>query len=702
MANLHFQITLMNLPAVSQSLLARSISTYSDVARNVMPRPQPAQPTSKSLALVPPGQPAGTDKLLQGFRAVAQKQGRPAAVQWLTKNSKSLQGLLRTPVGRTALAVVALGFTAGGTAGPNKLKVQALATALEAISDQQLTPEQTAEQVGLVLKSALSNEKTATPASGTRGTAEWPASPPDTLAQAQAKLAKAKVVLKESQNILAQNPNNPGQQEIVSARQASVVQLQKKVKALTTSSSTGNNKPDPPKIPKGNDPGAAGLARFLRRTGNVVLEQRINDYRNGRITREQATQGLQGDNLTHMLAALDGIDRSRLPPGGARSSDGSGASYSTAQVKEMWRQINAAEGGVNALSEAEVRQLKGITQQALKDPQLTNAERTDLQGKLASTNEAQQKFHRARNADSASETTPAKGRSRTLSDRTKDMGRKVLKERFDGKNVTLQFVKRDRFNPAATKQVTPANDSDVLIRGYPTTVEEVKKMLGGLNNSTVSIETHPYEPTAKIKVESEGFQNIQLTLTMSSRGISKIDIGEISTGGKRAAQPAASTTNTTGDDSSTSPKQFLIGAVLALKIAQYAKAKGIREVKAIAAFSEEIPGSNYRSYNGARFWPKIGFDGPIGTVGAIKLKEFLKTLPKETKWIDGRSVTKNTRVLDLLTDSKGELIPAHEKLWRRAKIEFKGSFDLLNENSKSYLRYQGALKEYGLVEKSDK
>jgi Protein kinase domain len=297
----------------------------------------PTQPKPGALAFVPFEPPAGSEKLLSGFRAVAQKQGPMAAVQWLTKNSGALQPLVKTPMGRAALAGATLGFSAGWAAAANAPKVQALTTALQAVADQRLPADQTARQVGQVLQAALAGGQDATPTQGKRSQTNGPFSgsaskQPDSLAQAQAKLVGAKRVLAESQAVLKQNPLNPGQREIVQAKQADAATLQGRVNVLTraqgasaklpgagsgkTAGPPRIEKPPSPSLPKEVDHSREGFQKALTSAGHVMIEQRLNAYRSGRITRAEAKKGLSGDELQRTNAQLDAIDRSRLPPGG--------------------------------------------------------------------------------------------------------------------------------------------------------------------------------------------------------------------------------------------------------------------------------------------------------------------------------------------------------------------------------------------------
>jgi hypothetical protein len=62
----------------------------------------------------------------------------------------------------------------------------------------------------------------------------------------------------------------------------------------------------------------AAFKKALERHSRVFEEQRINDYAAGRLTREQALQGLTGAARERVAAALDMIDRMKLPSAGGR------------------------------------------------------------------------------------------------------------------------------------------------------------------------------------------------------------------------------------------------------------------------------------------------------------------------------------------------------------------------------------------------
>lgn len=86
---------------------------------------------------------------------------------------------------------------------------------------------------------------------------------------------------------------------------------------LSKAPKASNEAPRLPEPPKEVDHSAAGLSRAFKSIKNVMLQQRLSDYQKGRSTREQATEGLKGEERTRMNGWLDAIDRSRLPPGGA-------------------------------------------------------------------------------------------------------------------------------------------------------------------------------------------------------------------------------------------------------------------------------------------------------------------------------------------------------------------------------------------------
>ena len=72
-------------------------------------------------------------------------------------------------------------------------------------------------------------------------------------------------------------------------------------------------------------------------------------------------------------------------------------SHTPAEVKNIWRQIDK-RGGVDALPEASLREVTGITEQALKDTRLTPAERGDFTHRLAEARQTQTQHHKARAA----------------------------------------------------------------------------------------------------------------------------------------------------------------------------------------------------------------------------------------------------------------------------------------------------------------
>jgi hypothetical protein len=624
------------MPAVSPPPVRDTPQAHPDAT----PQPKPG-----ALAFVPFEPPAGSGKLLSGFRAVAQEQGPIAAVRWLTKNSGALQALVKTPMGRAALATAALGFSVGWVAGANAPKVQALMTALQAVADQRLPADQTARQVGQVLQAALGGGQSATPARGDRSRANGlftePASKqPGSLARAQAELVGAKRVLAEAQAIWKQNPLNPGQREIVQAKQADVATLQGKVNVLTRAQGAGAKltgagdgkaagspsieKPPSPTLPKEIDHGAAGLPKVLYRAGDVMREQRVNDYRNGRTTREAATRGLSDGALARMQAALDDIDRSKLPPGGVT-------------------------GG------------RKSTVSDVSSPDRSN---------------------------------PTRAARRSKTERVRDISQRILKERFNGENVSARFM-----TPAAPRAgrmievATPAHDSDRLSAGSPATVGDVKRLLGGLNNSVISIK-RGRGVLVDVTVESKGFLTINIKLITGPKGIKEIGVGEISVSGARTPQRNAATNEPMPDLDTT--WQPLLGKLLALKIVKSAEMNSVPNVSAYASFAPADPGSGERAFQGARVWPSGGFDGPIGIDNVARVQEFLQANPGVAERVGLSFVTEKTHVLDFLADSAGNLVPEAMEFWRSGASSYRGNVNLSDKSSRSYLVYQRALAEFGL------
>jgi hypothetical protein len=126
-------------------------------------------------------------------------------------------------------------------------------------------------------------------------------------------------------------------------------------------------------------------------------QERLQDYSSGRITREAAASGVNPEDRAKMNDALDQIDRMKVG-GSTRSSSTSGGNYTTAGVKDVWRQVDS-KGGIDAMPESAVRQLKGITEQGLKNTDLSATERAELMKRLEGVNKAQGQYHKAREAN---------------------------------------------------------------------------------------------------------------------------------------------------------------------------------------------------------------------------------------------------------------------------------------------------------------
>lgn len=184
-----------------------------------------------ALALVPPGASGGGAALLKTFIFTAQQDGPAAAIKSLLNNKSAgpLQALIKTPPGRMALAVAALGFSAGWVVGSNAPKVQALVTALKSISDQNLPPLRAAQQISQVLRAAVMPAKTAPPAAPDR-TAEN-----RRVQSLMTSLDNTRADLKETARLLKLRPGDQDLQTIVKGQAAKVRDLQTKVDALKPS-----------------------------------------------------------------------------------------------------------------------------------------------------------------------------------------------------------------------------------------------------------------------------------------------------------------------------------------------------------------------------------------------------------------------------------------------------------------------------------
>jgi hypothetical protein len=102
---------------------------------------------------------------VQGLQGVAQRGGVEAAMQYMAKNAALLQPLLKSPEGRTALAVAAHFFVVGFAAGSKWQDVMAMAAALKVIADKKLPPTALLREVDQLVR-ARSNLTLPRPGSG--------------------------------------------------------------------------------------------------------------------------------------------------------------------------------------------------------------------------------------------------------------------------------------------------------------------------------------------------------------------------------------------------------------------------------------------------------------------------------------------------------------------------------------------------------
>jgi hypothetical protein len=293
--------------------------------------------------------------------------------------------------------------------------------------------------------------------------------------------------------------------------------------------------------------------------------------------------------------------------------------------------------------------------------------------------------------DHSAQADQAQSPRRSKTERLSDISQKVLEERFDGTNVNVRFMERTKRRREFPEVATPAQDSDRLTEDCPTTVGEVKGLLGGLNNSVISIRNQSSLYT-DVQVESLGFRDIRLRLYTAQKGIISIEVLALHASGSRELA-GTGTDNPLPD---LDRRQPLVGTLLALKIFKYAELHDMNEIFGRAAFAPASSVSGEIAYQGARIWPTIGFNGRIGSTNVARVQHFINTNPDVATRVGLSVVTGNTRVLDFLADSDGNLVSESIKFWRSSPSEFLGRLDFFDKSSKSYLVYQRALADFGL------
>jgi hypothetical protein len=662
----------MKFSPASSSLGSSVVPTVS--MESISKLPDATQPTSGALAFVPFGGVAGSETLLHGFRAVARKQGPVAGIQWLVQNSGPLKALIKTPAGRASLAAATLGAIVGWTVGSNAQKAQALAVGLKAISDQNLPADQTARQVGQMLQEAMfGRQRIAAPPKGNTNT-NWPASTqPVTLEQLRIKLGQAKQRLTESKELSRQSPRDPDLPKIIQAQTAVVAQLQAKVNALERAQApvrgSGATRP------RQKVPVVPPIPTVPERTSPVVPVEKLP----------------RGKPPPKTNPLIDTKRRITRPPSPEIPPE-----FDPSEIGKQ--KVLDRAGEVTRRQRADRYQRGGNREDALDG--LTGNLRGQVEADIDKIDNAKLPPGGATGgrktettAGAADDAKPVRVTRRSKAERLRGMGRKILKERFDGKNVSARFISTvQRAGDHATTAATPARDNDLLTSGSPATVGDVKKMLGGLNNSIISIKKLPMGLVV-VTVESKGFRAISLMLRTSSKGIDEITVGEISTGGSRTPERNAATNEVMPN---LDTRQPLVGALLALKICEYAEQNSISSVLALAAVGPANSENGDLATQGARVWPTVGLDGPIGEVNVVRIQKFLRNHPEVAEKSGLRSVTGRTRVLDLVADPTGKLIPEAMEFWRASPNSYDGRVDLSNQSSRSYLIYRRALEDYGL------
>ena len=257
--------------------------------------------------MVPLGTSGSGTALLETFKAVAQKKGPTAAIQWLLNSRAAgpLQALIKTPQGRTALAVAAVSFYVGWAVGSNARRAQALVTALKTVSDQNLPPVQAAQQVARVLQAALINGKTAKPVA-----------PDRTAAQRQVQsittsLKSAQDDLKLTEQLLKKRPGDQDLQIIFKGQKARVSDLQGKLNALrqqqaapSTGSSTRLPAPKPVVNPNRKPVKLAQLPTKIEELSPWLQ----GEVRSGRMTFERAVEVVKNEAIRRATMPEEQLD----------------------------------------------------------------------------------------------------------------------------------------------------------------------------------------------------------------------------------------------------------------------------------------------------------------------------------------------------------------------------------------------------------
>ncbi len=272
--------------------------------------------------------------------------------------------------------------------------------------------------------------------------------------------------------------------------------------------------------------------------------ERLADYSSGRISRGAALSGLSPEDRAKMNDALDKIDSMRLGGKGGGSGASSGT-RSTADVKKIWHAVDA-KGGVNAMPEPTVRQLKGITEQALKAPKLSDADRAEFGKRLSETQRAQTKFHQSRQAQLV-QRNQASAQNPYLPGESFDAAKQRLGTAFNAKDylaaTSTARVSPDEFASGPTWPTPSAAESEAA-----TLASLLKKH--GLDGGEVSAEaarvalanTGLYGPTTDIRVMAQWVAREHPHLLQDSPGEANLlgkEVAEILRSGDKPGLPSS-------------------------------------------------------------------------------------------------------------------------------------------------------------------
>ncbi len=266
-------------------------------------------------------------------------------------------------------------------------------------------------------------------------------------------------------------------------------------------------------------------------------------------------------------------------------------------------------------------------------------------------------------------------------DATRARNSQTVQEIFDGTNISVVSVDykgvETRHNPDA-----PACGGKGNI-----TFGEVGQLIGGLKDSRVEIT--PYAELddgvheIQVTVHNHNFTSYDFLVRSSAQGVREIDIMLM------AKSPDAPSIG--------------IGSLARLRMMQAAEQLGVSTINSLITRTDGVA-DNYAPLpfmNGYYVWPQLGANGRVNYQKIVDkyAADFAK--PENQALVrqlgfDKQPLTKDTKVLDLISDSNGRVIPEALKLWEKNGDTVDAAFNLRDRTSKSYKVYQDALHQMGM------